>query len=111
MARMRSTEAVTKLIMAAPAVQKALKLDQGREGAEAEFRTAIQEAVAGAAFLSDRLVYRLAIGVLSLLALTAAGCAVKFGLDGNAVPEVLVSLGSASVGALVGLFANPPSSA
>lgn len=56
----------------------------------------------------DRLLYRVAVGVLGALALVAAiGSVVLVAVD-KATPEVLVALGSASVGALVGLFAPSP---
>jgi hypothetical protein len=57
---------------------------------------------------NDPILYRIAISVLSLLALTTAAAALIFGLQDLKVPEVLVSLGSAAVGALVGLFAPSP---
>ena len=60
------------------------------------------------AYASDRLLYRGAIAVLSLLALIAALGSIVLVLDGKTTPEVLVALGSAAVGALVGLFATPP---
>lgn len=61
---------------------------------------------------NDKWVYRMAIFVLGLLALLAAYAAyqVTFTNPQVAVPESLVALGSAAAGALVGLFAKPPSS-
>ncbi|HEY0993517.1 MAG TPA: hypothetical protein VGD80_40970 [Kofleriaceae bacterium] len=56
----------------------------------------------------DRWLYRFAVSVLGLLALiTAIGAIVLVGLN-QKTPEVLISLGSAAVGALVGLFAPSP---
>ena len=61
-------------------------------------------------YKTDKWVYRIAIGVLALLALAAAiGAIVLVSID-KAIPEVLVALGSAAVGGIVGLFAPPPSS-
>ena len=110
MSKMRSAEVMTTLLLAEPAVQKLLRSDEDKGAAETAIRTAVLRAQASAAFLSDRLVYRIAVSVLGVLALTAAGGAVVFGLEAKTIPEALVSLGSAAAGALVGLFANPPTS-
>lgn len=58
----------------------------------------------------DKVLYRIAIIVLGLLSLTAAIGSIVLALSGHPTPEVLVSLGSAAVGALVGLFAKSPTS-
>jgi hypothetical protein len=60
------------------------------------------------AYIGDRYLYRIAIGVLSLLALLTAIGSIVLVLGGKTIPEVLVALGSAAVGALVGLFAPSP---
>ena len=75
-------------------------------------KSAIQEATRKLDYTSDKWLYRIAITTLALLALTAA-VAAFFAMinDIEAVPESLVALGSAAAGALVGLFAKPPSSA
>lgn len=63
-----------------------------------------------APFRHDRLLYRIAIIVLSALALIAAVGSIMITLLDKKMPEVLVALGAAAVGALVGLFApSPPS--
>lgn len=72
----------------------------------------IQEAAdtaEAASWQGDRVLYRVAVGVLGSLALIAAIGAIVLVALGKATPEVLVSLGSAAVGALVGLFAPSPS--
>lgn len=56
-------------------------------------------------FKSDKWLYRIAFGALSVLVVIAAIGAIV--LKGE-VPELLVSLGSMAVGALVGLFAPSP---
>lgn len=58
----------------------------------------------------DKVLYRIAVLVLGLLALIAAVGSIILVLSGEDTPEVLVSLGSAAVGALVGLFAKSPTS-
>lgn len=62
------------------------------------------------AYIYDELLYRIAVIVLGLLALIAAGSSVILVIRDKTTPEVLVALGSASVGALVGLFAPSPAS-
>lgn len=71
----------------------------------------LQEAantVDAAAWQGDRLLYRIAVSVLGSLTLIAAIGAIVLVALGKTTPEVLVSLGSAAVGALVGLFAPSP---
>ena len=59
-------------------------------------------------YFSDPWLYRMAVVVLGALALIAAlGSVVLVNAD-KTTPEVLVALGSAAVGALVGLFAPSP---
>jgi len=72
----------------------------------------IEEATRKLDYTKDTWLYRIAIITLSLLALTAAGAAVAtmWPQITDPVPESLVALGSAAAGALVGLFAKPPSS-
>lgn len=57
----------------------------------------------------DKVLYRVAVGVLGTLALIAAIGSIVLVALAQTTPEVLVSLGSAAVGALVGLFAPSPS--
>lgn len=61
------------------------------------------------AYRGDKWLYRLAVSVLGALALVAAVGAIWLVVNGKTTPESVVALGSASVGALVGLFATPPS--
>ena len=56
----------------------------------------------------DVWLYRMAISVLGTLALTAAIGSIVLVSLGKTTPESLIALGSASVGALVGLFAPSP---
>lgn len=69
----------------------------------------VQKKAEEMAWQGDKLVFRVAVIVLGLLALIAAiGSIILVSLGLN-TPEVLVALGSAAVGALVGLFAPSPS--
>jgi hypothetical protein len=57
---------------------------------------------------SDAWVYRLVVGALGLAALLAVGGTVLLAFSGKAVPEALVAIASAAVGALAGLLAPSP---
>lgn len=69
---------------------------------------ATAEARTDPAYLGDRLLYRIAIAVLGTLAVLAALGSIGLVAFDKTTPEVLVALGSAAVGALVGLFAPSP---
>jgi hypothetical protein len=60
-------------------------------------------------YKQDLILYRIAVIVLGSLALIAALGSVVLVSGDKTTPEVLVALGSAAVGALVGLFAPSPS--
>lgn len=60
------------------------------------------------AYYGDKVLYRIAVGVLGSLAVIAAAGSIALVLLEKQTPEVLVALGSAAVGALVGLFAPAP---
>lgn len=62
------------------------------------------------AYRDDRVLYRIAIVVLGSLAVLSALGSIGLVAFGKTTPEVLVALGSAAVGALVGLFAPSPAS-
>lgn len=73
----------------------------------------IQEAVntvEQASWTTDKWLYRFAVSVLGSLTLITAIGAIVLVSFGITTPEVLVSIGSAAVGALVGLFAPSPTS-
>ena len=57
---------------------------------------------------SDAWVYRLVVIALGLAALIAVGGTVALAFAGKPVPEALVAIGSAAVGALAGLLAPSP---
>jgi len=69
------------------------------------------EAIAGLAtpLQSDVWIYRIVVGALALAILGSVAGAVALALQDRAVPEVLLAIGSASVGALAGLLAPSPS--
>jgi len=59
-------------------------------------------------YFKDRTIYRIAVIVLGSLAIIAALGSIILVVIDKTTPEVLVALGSAGVGALVGLFAPSP---
>jgi hypothetical protein len=60
------------------------------------------------AYLGDRAIYRIVVLALALVLLTAAVGAIVLGWNGKAMPESLIALGSAAIGALAGLLAPSP---
>ena len=66
------------------------------------------EALSDPAYYGDKALYRIAVTVLGLLTLFSAVGSFVLVLGGKDTPEVLVALGSAAVGGLVGLFAPSP---
>lgn len=69
------------------------------------------EAIAGLAtpLQTDVWIYRLVVGALAFAILGAVAGAIVLALQDRAIPEVLLAIGSASVGALAGLLAPSPS--
>lgn len=100
----RSADEMLKIVMANPARLEALK-----ENPLPELQKLSDEAKAATPpWSGDILLYRIAVLVLGALALIAAIGSVILVIGGKDTPEVLVALGSAAVGALVGLFAPSP---
>ena len=93
---------IMRIVTADPQRLEALKADP-----LAELQKLTNEAKA-VSWVEDKLLYRIAVIVLGLLALIAAIGSIILVVMGKTTPEVLVSLGSAAVGALVGLFAPSP---
>jgi len=58
----------------------------------------------------DVWIYRIVVTTLGLAVLGALGGAIWLAIREKDIPEVLVALGSAAVGALAGLIAPPPPS-
>jgi hypothetical protein len=67
-----------------------------------------EKATTTPAYITDPWLYRIAVIVLGSLAIMAAIGSLILAVNGRTTPEVLVALGSAAVGALVGLFAPSP---
>jgi hypothetical protein len=102
--RIRSADEMLNIVRADPIRLTALKADPLPE--LEKLRVEAVEKVKG--YVEDKLVYRIAVCVLGLLALIAAIGSIILVLGDRNTPEVLVALGSAAVGALVGLFAPSP---
>lgn len=60
------------------------------------------------AYIGDKAVYRIVVLALAAVMLTAAVGAIFIGWNDKTMPESLVALGSAAVGALAGLLAPSP---
>ncbi len=102
--QMRSADQMLRMIIENPARLDALKVDP-----LPELQKLRDDAVKSApAYFEDKLLYRIAVIVLGLLTLITAVGSIILVLSGATTPEVLVALGSAAVGALVGLFAPSP---
>lgn len=101
----RSADQLVKLVIEDPVRLEALKANPLPE---LEKLRAEAVKIVPPAYVGDKLLYRIAIVVLGLLALIAAVGSVILVLGGKTTPEVLIALGSAAVGALVGLFAPSP---
>src|SRR3990172_8759430 len=70
-----------------------------------KLKTASDTAKKQTALESDRVVYRIVVIALGLAVLISIGGAVWLASSAVSIPEILVALGSASVGALAGLLA------
>jgi hypothetical protein len=101
----RSAGQMVKMFSADTELLKRLKTDPIQVLQETATRA---EEIIKPAYVGDILLYRIAIIVLGSLAVLAAVGSIILVLNGKTTPEVLVALGSAAVGALVGLFAPSP---
>jgi hypothetical protein len=103
--QMRSADQMVRMVMQDPARLAALKTDPLPE---LEKLRADAVKATPPAYMGDKVLYRMALFVLGSLALIAAVGSVVLVYGGKTTPEALVALGSAAVGALVGLFAPSP---
>ena len=67
--------------------------------------------LAGPPLQTDVWIYRMVVMALGLVVLIAMGGTIYLANSANGVPDALISLGSAAVGALAGLLAPSPSKA
>ena len=105
--QMRSAERMVKMIAEDATLLARLKTDSNPIPLLQETATKA-EAKSEPAYRGDKLLYRIAVIVLGSLALIAAVGSIWLVTASKTIPEVLVALGSAAVGALVGLFAPSP---
>jgi hypothetical protein len=101
--RARSADEMMRIVTANPQRLEALKANP-----LPELQKLTDEAKAATPWSGDIVLYRIAVIVLGSLALIAAIGSIVLVMNGKTTPEVLVALGSAAVGALVGLFAPSP---
>lgn len=102
-AQRRSADEILRIVTASPQRLEALKANP-----LPELQKLTDEAKAVTPWSGDVLLYRIAVVVLGSLTLIAAIGSIALVSAGKPIPEVLVALGSAAVGALVGLFAPSP---
>lgn len=102
--RMRVPNKMLEIVNDDPNLLAALKADPIAEMPKLMAKAEREAAV----YTKDKLIYRIAVIVLGSLAIIAAVGSIILVAMGLTTPEALVSLGSAAVGALVGLFAQPP---
>lgn len=105
--QLRSAQRMVDMLTEDSALMSRLKKDPVPVLKEVQKRA---EATTMPAYFYDKWLYRIALGVLSILAIASAIGSIVLVLNGFETPEVLVALGSAAVGALVGLFAPSPTS-
>ena len=102
----RSANQMVNVLMDDHALMARLKTDANPLPVlEEAAKKAVQQT---APWTGDKMLYRIAVIVLGALALIAAIGSIVLVVAGKTTPEVLVALGSAAVGALVGLFAPSP---
>ena len=106
---LRSADQVVNLVKMDPARLAALKSDPipELEKLSAEAKEAVPPPPPPA-YLGDVWLYRIAVSVLGSLTLIAAIGSIILVAAGRTTPEVLVALGSAAIGGLVGLFVPSP---
>jgi hypothetical protein len=104
----RSAAQMVKIFKDDPALMGRLKTEADPLPVLEEAATKAEQQTAP--WTGDKLLYRIAVIVLGALTLIAAIGSIVLVAAGKTTPEVLVALGSAAVGALVGLFAPSPSS-
>ena len=106
--QVRSADLMVQMFKDDPILASRLKTDADPL---AVLKTTAETAISRSepAYLGDQVLYRIAVGVLGALALLAALGSIGLTAVGEATPDVLIALGSAAVGALVGLFAPSPS--
>lgn len=106
--QIRSAERMVKMFKEDASLQARLKSDPDPIPVLQE--TATKAEAREPAYRDDIVLYRIAVIVLGSLSLLAALGSIGLVATGKTTPEVLVALGSAAVGALVGLFAPSPTS-
>ena len=99
----RSADEMLRIVMANPQ-----RLEELKANPLAELQRLADEAKAVTPWSGDVLLYRIAVVVLSSLTLITAIGSIILVMGGRTTPEVLVALGSAAIGALIGLFAPSP---
>jgi hypothetical protein len=106
----RSADVLVKIVTGSPSYLADLHTDpKGTLERAAKLAT---ESLPPPAYVTDRLIYRIVVGSLGIVAIAAIiGAIFLTTLDNKTVPDVLTALGAASIGALAGLLAPSPAKA
>lgn len=107
--KLRSVDLMVKTALASPEIIDELKADPVATLKRLQAQTL--SAMPPRALESDKIIYRIVVGALSLtvLIVVIGVIILKFSTSGTfAVPDILTALGSAAIGALAGLLAPSP---
>ncbi len=100
MNKVERVEDLARMVQQDPKLEAELRADPRRA----------LEQVAAPPLLWDVWIYRTVVGVLGLVAIVAIVGTIMLANTTNGIPDALISLGSAAVGALAGLLAPSPRS-
>ena len=103
--------------MSTEAVRKTLTTLSADPNLSQDVRQQVDSAISQLpAYLGDRWIYRTVVAVLGLVVLTTVGggiylAAPSSGSEAVSIPDAIVAIGSAALGALAGLLAPAPNAA
>ncbi len=107
-AQVRSAEELVKRALVEPGLLDRIKADPVKELQELAAKV-VQDILPSPPLESDVWIYRIVVGALGLVVLSAViGAIVLTAMKATAIPEILTAIGSAAVGALAGLLAPSP---
>jgi hypothetical protein len=105
----RSARVLADLVNASPEIKNAVTADPAALGRISDVLT---EAWPPPAYVGDKMIYRIVVGALGIVAIAAMLGAIYLSTVKDAtIPDVLTALGAAAIGALAGLLAPSPGKA
>ena len=106
--QIRSADELVKRAIVEPGLLDKIKADPTRELQELATKV-VKDIPPRPPLESDVWIYRMVVGALGLVVLSAIiGAIVLTAMKATPIPEILIAIGSASVGALAGLLAPSP---